>query len=286
MPDPIVALATAQGYLGNPADPESKITTLLDAISAEIRRITRRAFEGTPTVYDEVYPVDGTGRLTLPHVPVADVLAIRRVYFDGTEAAIYDPTDVVGGLSTTLAAAAAIGDTNLKVDSVSNVAVGDLVRVGAIGADSTEVVRVTVVGTAGAGGSGLTVEPALRYAHALAAVVVEVLGSVSWRIDDLDRGHIVLASQLADYARATYRVTGAIPADVVQICLDWLKTRYEEDVSETSNPPDQQELASQSSDSWSESYIQQEATSIARRPPPSVVRVLAGYYHATGGGPV
>lgn len=283
---PLVALADAQGYLGDPVDPEAKVTRLLDAISAEIRRITRRAFEGTPTLYDEVYPVGGLGGVTLPNVPVSDVLAIRREYFDGTEGAIYDPTDVVGGASTTLAAAAAIAATNLKVVSVADLSAGDLVRVGAIGTDSTEVARITVVGTAGAGGTGLTVEPPLRYAHDSGAVVVEVLGSVSWRIDDLERGHIVLASRFAEWVRVTYRVTGAIPVDIVQICLDWLKVRWEESVSEESNPPDAQELASQSSDAWSESYIQEEGTSIARRPPPSVVRALAGHYHASGGGPV
>lgn len=88
-------------------------------------------------------------------------------------------------LDTTLAAAAAVGDANVKATSVTNAAVGQwfTVQDGAESAntwyDTNELVRITAVGTAGAGGTGLSFYPldpgpitgsntdtGLRYAHA------------------------------------------------------------------------------------------------------------------------
>src|SRR5213079_1397885 len=57
--------------------------------------------------------------------------------------------------STSLSAAAAAGDTRLAVGSVAAFDVGDQVTVGG------ETVTVTAIGTAGAGGTGITVSPAL-----------------------------------------------------------------------------------------------------------------------------
>lgn len=68
----------------------------------------------------------------------------------------------VAGLATTLAAEPAIGDTNLKVASVTTVTPGQFVRVGAAGVAATEanseIVRVLTVGTTGAGGTGIDIE--------------------------------------------------------------------------------------------------------------------------------
>jgi hypothetical protein len=68
----------------------------------------------------------------------------------------------IAGLDTTLAADPAIGAVNLRVESVTTVNVGDFVRVGEAGETATEenseVVRVLVVGTIGAGGTGLDIE--------------------------------------------------------------------------------------------------------------------------------
>lgn len=290
---PIVALADAQAYLGTPSDPAAKITRLLDAISVKIRRITRRALEGAGTVYDEVYRVDGARFVTLPNVPLDAVLGIRRTYFDGTEEPIFEPVVVDGGASTTLAADAARGAINLKVAAITGIAVGDKLLIGSSLVAAGEIVRVTVVGTAGAGGTGLSIEPATRYAHVSGDAGVEVDGSPTWRVDSAARGRIELRPTtgswqadigiLARYLRITYRATGAIPADLVQACLDWLKDAWENDVD---NPAAGQELASQSSDSWSESYAVPLPNDATRKPPPDVVRALAGYYHATGGGPI
>jgi N4-gp56 family major capsid protein len=84
-------------------------------------------------------------------------------------------------LVTTLSTASAIGDTNIKVASVTTVAVGNIVALidgaesGNTWYDTTEAFVVTAVGTTGAGGTGLTgyaLDPGpnaaggLRYAHA------------------------------------------------------------------------------------------------------------------------
>ncbi|HST42194.1 MAG TPA: alpha-L-rhamnosidase N-terminal domain-containing protein [Conexibacter sp.] len=76
--------------------------------------------------------------------------------------------------NTTLAAAAAPGDTTLRVASVGVFDVGDQVDVGS-GADR-ERVTVTAIGTAGAAGTGVTVTPALTRAQAERAAVVDLAG--------------------------------------------------------------------------------------------------------------
>lgn len=92
----------------------------------------------------------------------------------------------VAGLDTTLAADPALGATNLKVASVTTVAEGDFIRVGAAGVAATEanseVLRVLTVGTTGSGGTGLGVENdaggGARLDHANAAEVKTVSGSI------------------------------------------------------------------------------------------------------------
>lgn len=55
------------------------------AVSAEIRRLTRRAFEGDGGgSYTETIRLHGASGFTLPHVPVQAVTSIRREAFDGT----------------------------------------------------------------------------------------------------------------------------------------------------------------------------------------------------------
>ena len=77
--------------------------------------------------------------------------------------------------STTLAAAAAIGDTVVKVVAVTNAAVGDYIRINVAGA-LAEYRRIDVVGTAGAGGTGLGFRDPLLKAHANGVAVVETVG--------------------------------------------------------------------------------------------------------------
>jgi hypothetical protein len=77
--------------------------------------------------------------------------------------------------ATTLAAAAAAGDTNIKVASVTNMVVGEKVAVDA-GFDNVEYRVITAVGTAGATGTGVTLDSALSGAHVNGAPVQD-LGS-------------------------------------------------------------------------------------------------------------
>ena len=65
--------------------------------------------------------------------------------------------------STTLAAASSAGATNVKVASVSNLAVGDELTIATAGLVETR--TITTVGTSGAGGTGITVSEAYTFAH-------------------------------------------------------------------------------------------------------------------------
>lgn len=275
--DPLVAQEDAETYVGATSEAEkAKVASELNAISAELRRRTRRAFEGVPTIYDIVLPVKGADRLVLPHVPVDTILAIRPVAFDDTEDEVLEIREVDDGADTTLAAIAAVGATNLKLTAVDDVAVGDHLAVGS--GDTLEVVRAATVGSAGSGGTGVGVEPALRFEQASGAAVLEVSGSTRWRLEDPDRG-LVRMRRSMDYARFTWRVTGEIPDDVAQMARDWLKIDWELAVNE---PADEPELASQSSEDWSESYVTNEQTSIVRRVPPRVARMIGLYFHPSG----
>ncbi len=93
--------------------------------------------------------------------------------------------DAVSSLVTTLAAAANPGDTNLKLTSVTNLLAGDWLNIldaaepANTWSDTNETFRVTTVGTAGAGGTGVDgycLDPGpgdnggIRYAHAALTV--------------------------------------------------------------------------------------------------------------------
>ena len=74
--------------------------------------------------------------------------------------------------TTTLSAAAAVGATNVKLASVTGLAVGGTLTIDSTGANP-ETVTITVVGTSGSGGTGVTFTPALAFAHASGATVVK-----------------------------------------------------------------------------------------------------------------
>jgi hypothetical protein len=77
-----------------------------------------------------------------------------------------------GGGSTTLAAGSTVGATNIKVTAITNFAIGDVVQVGAAG--EREFRKVTNVGTAGAGGTGIDLNYGLSLAHDNLDPLVEV----------------------------------------------------------------------------------------------------------------
>jgi hypothetical protein len=70
---------------------------------------------------------------------------------------------------TTLSTAANAGDTNIKVASVTGMVVGNTLTIDVGSAAQT--VTITTVGTAGAGGTGVTFTPALTAAHAAGTIV-------------------------------------------------------------------------------------------------------------------
>ena len=78
-------------------------------------------------------------------------------------------------LSTTLAANADIGATNIRVVAVTNAALGDWIRINVAGT-LAEYRRLTFIGTAGAGGTGLSFRDPLKKAHLSGVAVVETVG--------------------------------------------------------------------------------------------------------------
>ena len=78
----------------------------------------------------------------------------------------------VASTTTTLSAAAAVGATNVKLASVTGLVVGNTITIDSTGANP-ETVTMTVVGTSGATGTGVTFTPALAFAHASGATVVK-----------------------------------------------------------------------------------------------------------------
>jgi hypothetical protein len=94
----------------------------------------------------------------------------------GAQSAVLASTDATGTpLTTTLAAAAAIGDTSVKVVAITNATAGDWIRINVAGA-LAEYRRVDVVGTVGAGGTGLQFRDPLLKAHANGVAAVETVG--------------------------------------------------------------------------------------------------------------
>ncbi len=94
----------------------------------------------------------------------------------GAQAAVLASTDAGGTpLATTLAAAAAVGDTSVKVVAITNAEAGDWIRINVAGA-LAEYRRIDVVGTVGAGGTGLQFRDPLLKAHANGVAVTETIG--------------------------------------------------------------------------------------------------------------
>ncbi len=78
--------------------------------------------------------------------------------------------------ATTLASAASAGDSNIKVASVTNIVAGEPIRLEPLGDSNQEFATVESVGTAGAGGTGVTLTAPLTNAHAN-GVAAQDLGS-------------------------------------------------------------------------------------------------------------
>jgi len=103
--------------------------------------------------------------------------------------------------ATTLAAAAAAGDTNIKVASVTNMVAGEKVAVD-VGFPNAEYRLITAVGTAGAAGTGVTLDAPLSVAHASGNPVQDI-GSGITLTSALPNAHPVTARVIDTSALGT-----------------------------------------------------------------------------------
>jgi hypothetical protein len=100
-------------------------------------------------------------------------LALALVGASTAAAAI---TETGAGYTATLAAATAIGATNIKVSAVATVTVGMQVAIDVVAGGLREYRIIDVVGTLGTGGTGLTFRDPLLQAHASGVVVIQTDG--------------------------------------------------------------------------------------------------------------
>jgi len=121
---------------------------------------------------------------------------IKIGLFDNEEGGLvgsgfYSQTNV-----STLAAAAAAGDTNVKIVARTGVgfAVGETLLVDPFG--SPETVTITAVGTAGAAGTGVAFTPALAAGHVLGAPLSAGVANVGGLIPDGPQGQYVMVANM------------------------------------------------------------------------------------------
>jgi len=125
-----------------------RIGTTLTEAACEVVRI---ATLGTAGATDTVVQNSAGGGLLIDHANGENVVTVT---------------------GTLLAAPAAAGATNVKLDSVTGLAAGDFIRIGYVGHYETRV--IDTVGTAGAGGTGVDFDIPLTRDHALGEWVIEV----------------------------------------------------------------------------------------------------------------
>jgi hypothetical protein len=91
-----------------------------------------------------------------------------------TENNVVESVGTAARTASTLAAAAAAGDTNIKVASVTNMRAGEPIRLEPLGDANQEFATIQSVGTAGADGTGLTLSAPLTAAHASGAAAQDL----------------------------------------------------------------------------------------------------------------
>lgn len=123
--------------------------------------------KGTDYISDEIAELE----VSIPEIS-ADTLALSVPGSSSTTRT----SAVVAGSTTTLAAATTAGQyLGIKLTAVVGLVVGDWIRIGPVG--NREFRKLTRVGTAGAGGTGVDVDFPLTNAHANAEAVEEVDGN-------------------------------------------------------------------------------------------------------------
>jgi len=154
--------------------------TLLPTIENTVVRINPGAERFDPsTEFDLGGPVQGFqyqaaigGIEVEASLPQVDAATFQLLVPGSTS--VTATTGAVAGSDTTLAAATNVGDTNIKVVAITGYVVGDYVKI-----DTSTLIeyrRLTAVGTAGAGGTGLSFFEPLALAHASGVAATEVDG--------------------------------------------------------------------------------------------------------------
>jgi hypothetical protein len=111
----------------------------------------------------------------------------------GTENNVVQSIGTAARTASTLAAAAAAGDTNIKVASVTNMVAGEPIRLETLGNANQEFATIQTVGTAGATGTGVTLTAPLATAHA-SGVAAQDLGTGITLAAPLTKAHTVGAT--------------------------------------------------------------------------------------------
>ena len=165
------AIVTAPAAVG---DPTIKVTSTanlpvgatiaLDEVDTENPTV---ASVGTATTNTTLVKPTAAGDTLINVASVAGILVGHTLSLDlgNRETATVATVGTAQRTATTLAAAAAAGDTNIKVASVANMVVGENVAVD-VGLASVEYGTIAAVGTAGAAGTGVTLQSPLASAHA------------------------------------------------------------------------------------------------------------------------
>jgi hypothetical protein len=171
-------------------------TTLTEAASEVVRVVVKGTAGGTDTIVEN----SAGGGLLIDHGNGENVKTC---------------------IGTILAAPAAAGDVNIKVDAVtgsSAVAPGDFIRIGDVGHYETRV--LTAVGTIGPSGTGLTFAVPLTRDHGLDSWVIKVAaaGSTVIRpsiglIDDSEYKPLVLTDIGADGRQLILTIENALSAE-------------------------------------------------------------------------
>lgn len=159
--------------------PWTSIGATVDDVVFRVQQTTFNPSERFNGLLELIREMDYTSRqsaeaeFTMPQIAGPNLaLAIR-----GVQSAVLPNTDAVGSpFSSTLAAASAVGDTNIKVVAITNLVIGDWIRTDVTAGGLAEYRQVTFVGTAGAGGTGVSFRDALLQAHSNGVVAVESVG--------------------------------------------------------------------------------------------------------------
>jgi hypothetical protein len=150
-------------------------TIALDEINTENPTV---ASVGTASTATTTVAPTAVGATKVFVASVTNILAGHTIGLEAGQANAEQATVQTVGTAqrtaTTLSAASAVGDTNIKVASVTNMVVGEAISVDT--APNVEYNTISAVGTAGAAGTGVTLANPLTIAHASGAAARD-LGS-------------------------------------------------------------------------------------------------------------